>query len=570
LRLFYSASLNDYNAANPTQTDNNSNIHRQDHFVPNALDGSGNITSWVMGVDAYLYDELNRLYQVSETPTGGSGPGFTQKFIYDRWGNRKIDLAATSTVGGGVTRLDFKVLTANNRLVAPTDTTGDETSGDLMRYDKAGNLVYDNYSPLVGQRGTMVYDAENRMTSAVNGNHQYVYDADGRRTRRLVSGQPEMWQVYGVGGELVAEYEAQMPGGVLKKEYGYRGGQMLVVYDATLTGNDQLKWVVTDHLGSTRMLVNRSGDLSGIQRRDYLPFGEELASTIGHRNAAGAGYVGGNNPRQKFGSYERDSETGLDFAQARYHSSIQGRFISVDPGPFVVADPQSWNRYPYVQNNPLKFIDPTGKTLTLLGADAEYIKEELERLTGYKLKRDAKTGVVTIDEKSKRNRKDTSKALAGKLKEIVDAPSQYADVKINTVRDQPQVYFDSFHRNQLDVADYDVAKRDAPEFAARLLGHVLEEHYAAARLHGPPSPNMSINDWLVTNAHESAVYFESKVLSDFTGKTEQKRQVITIQKDLHSETIRYIYTSVTYDVISKTTPNDGSTSKVTQVVKHIK
>lgn len=137
---------------------------------------------------------------------------------------------------------------------------------------------------------------------------------------------------------------------------------MLIVYDGTLAGDEQLKWMVTDHLGSTRMLVNRSGNLSGIQRRDYLPFGEELASTIGHRNASGAGYVGGNNPRQKLTGYERDIETGLDFAQARYFSSVQGRFTGVDPenAGAVPDDPQSWNGYAYARNSPVVFGDPTG------------------------------------------------------------------------------------------------------------------------------------------------------------------------------------------------------------------
>ncbi len=44
-----------------------------DHFVPNAVDGGETITSWVMSVDSYLYDSLNRLHSVTETPTGGSG-----------------------------------------------------------------------------------------------------------------------------------------------------------------------------------------------------------------------------------------------------------------------------------------------------------------------------------------------------------------------------------------------------------------------------------------------------------------------------------------------------------------
>ncbi|MBX3280810.1 MAG: RHS repeat-associated core domain-containing protein, partial [Acidobacteria bacterium] len=71
--------------------------------------------------------------------------------------------------------------------------------------------------------------------------------------------------------------------------------------------------------------------------------------------------------------YERDIETGLDFAQARYYANVQGRFTSVDPhNPIVdsrdeeafndyLGQPQNWNRYAYVWNNPLKYTDPTGE-----------------------------------------------------------------------------------------------------------------------------------------------------------------------------------------------------------------
>jgi RHS repeat-associated protein len=380
LRLYYSASQNDYSGANPAQADNNGNVYYMEHFVPTALDGSKNITNWVLGTDSYLYDELNRIKRVTESYTNYVATSIKQSYLYDRYGNRRIDLANTdvTSAGSGVTRIDFKALTANNRLVAASDTTGDDTSSDLMRYDKAGNLVVDNYSPDPGKRGGMEYDAENRMTKAVGISHQYRYDADGKRTRKLVSGSLELWLVYGVNGELVAEYDATLPGGTLKKEYGYRGGQMLVVYDSALATNDKLKWMVTDHLGSTRMVVNRTGDLGGVQRRDYLPFGEELASTVGHRAAPGSGYAVTVDPRQKFGSKERDNETGLDFFEARYFCSTQGRFTSPDEfagGPvelFAVAaavnptffadltNPQSLNKYQYCYDNPLRYVDSNG------------------------------------------------------------------------------------------------------------------------------------------------------------------------------------------------------------------
>jgi RHS repeat-associated protein len=64
----------------------------------------------------------------------------------------------------------------------------------------------------------------------------------------------------------------------------------------------------------------------------------------------------------EFTSKERDAETGLDFFGARYFSSAQGRFTSADPllASGNPKDPQSWNRYAYGFNNPLRFIDPNG------------------------------------------------------------------------------------------------------------------------------------------------------------------------------------------------------------------
>jgi RHS repeat-associated protein len=62
---------------------------------------------------------------------------------------------------------------------------------------------------------------------------------------------------------------------------------------------------------------------------------------------------------------ERDNETGLDYFGARYMSAAQGRFTSPD-APLAdqhAADPQSWNLYSYVRNNPLRHIDSDGRTM---------------------------------------------------------------------------------------------------------------------------------------------------------------------------------------------------------------
>jgi RHS repeat-associated protein len=66
--------------------------------------------------------------------------------------------------------------------------------------------------------------------------------------------------------------------------------------------------------------------------------------------------------RQHFTGYERDAETGLDYAQARYYSNQAGRFTSPDPllGSAKLQLPQSWNRYAYCINMPLVYTDRTG------------------------------------------------------------------------------------------------------------------------------------------------------------------------------------------------------------------
>jgi RHS repeat-associated protein len=58
---------------------------------------------------------------------------------------------------------------------------------------------------------------------------------------------------------------------------------------------------------------------------------------------------------------ERDQETGLDYFGARYYSGPEGRFMSPDPGAFKLEDPRTFNRYAYVNNNPLKYVDPSGR-----------------------------------------------------------------------------------------------------------------------------------------------------------------------------------------------------------------
>ena len=145
------------------------------------------------------------------------------------------------------------------------------------------------------------------------------------------------------------------------------------IYNRALTGSEvssllsgglsapNINWLVADQLGTPRIVLDKTGSLATTKRHDYLPFGEELFAGMAGRTTA-LGYTA-DTVRQKFTLKERDSETALDFFGARYYSSTQGRFSTPDE-PFAdqfTANPQSWNLYSYVRNNPLRATDPDGR-----------------------------------------------------------------------------------------------------------------------------------------------------------------------------------------------------------------
>jgi hypothetical protein len=71
-----------------------------------------------------------------------------------------------------------------------------------------------------------------------------------------------------------------------------------------------LSWLVTDQLGTPRMIFYQSGSLATTKRHDYAPFGEELFN--GARPTT-PGYTAADSTRQKFTSKEHDNEPGLDY-----------------------------------------------------------------------------------------------------------------------------------------------------------------------------------------------------------------------------------------------------------------
>jgi RHS repeat-associated protein len=478
--------------------DNSGNLHIQQSWVPTNEDA----TTYSFMQQNYAYDSLNRITSVAEYINGDAqNMSGSQSFDYDRWGNRTISAAT----GAGINNKSFSRDANTNRLGVPSGQSG------VMSYDLAGNLTADTYS---GSAITRAYDAENRMTKetqAAGDAGVYSYDGDGRRVKRNVGGT-ETWQVYGLGGELIAEYGQNAAYSTPQKEYGYRNGELLITATVTtgwgsppaFTGpnplvsgldiklenltelrtavnslrshaglsqftftvdpnpvrnqttvkadhirqlrtaleqaraalglstggyahptlaegssliyavdfqelRDQvlsawsngggldLRWMVSDQLGTPRIILDKTGERANVTRHDYLPFGEELLAGTGGRTTA-QGYSASDGLRQKFTDKERDAETGLDYFPARYYASVQGRFTGVDrydinierqsiaddersERTFVqyISQPQQWNRYAYAINNPLKYVDPLGAAIELTGSEEER-KKELEEL----------------------------------------------------------------------------------------------------------------------------------------------------------------------------------------------
>jgi RHS repeat-associated protein len=87
----------------------------------------------------------------------------------------------------------------------------------------------------------------------------------------------------------------------------------------------------------------------------------------------------------KFTGKERDSESGLDYFGARHHASALGRFMSADPKLMTarhLGSPQKWNKYAYVQNNPLMRVDPDGQDDWVVFRTALDPKTKNETLAG--------------------------------------------------------------------------------------------------------------------------------------------------------------------------------------------
>ncbi len=133
-------------------------------------------------------------------------------------------------------------------------------------------------------------------------------------------------------------------------KYIFAGGTRVAVKTDTET-----YYYHQDHLGSTRVVTNSSG--ANVEQIHYYPYGETLSDD-------GSVSV---SVKHKFTSQELDRETGLYNYGARCYDPVLGRFTTADPIVPDPTNPQALNRYSYVINNPLKYVESGVNSLSLTG-----------------------------------------------------------------------------------------------------------------------------------------------------------------------------------------------------------
>ena len=225
-------------------------------------------------------------------------------------------------------------------------------------YDLNGNMTNDGLN-------TITYDAENRVVSSSGapGTGAYVYDGNGLRVEKCLPNctgtNPTTVYIYS-GHQVIAAYDNGAVPTAPSREYILAGGTRLAKIASGATvyyHRDQV---------SVRVTTDSNGNV--VSQQGHYPFGENWYQSGATPNSTPP------NPLptdQQFTTYQRDFESGNDYALAREFVSRLGRFSSLDPLSGNTADPQSLNRYSYVENDPIDLLDPEGEYICITGCGVD-------------------------------------------------------------------------------------------------------------------------------------------------------------------------------------------------------
>ncbi len=251
------------------------------------------------------------------------GP-YSQSYVYDQWGNMN---GRVGWGGWNGTYINWVLNYSNDRL------TTNPATGATLTYDASGNLTYDGYQ-------TFTYDATGQQATSSGSGLSHGYDGDRLRVKKVENSVTTYYLRSTVlGGQVVAELNAS---GAWTRGFVYLGDQMLAIHSGGVN------WVHQDPVTKSQRVTNSSGTV--VSAIDLDPWGGETASSSNQAFQP-----------HRFTTYERDANGGDEAMMRRYAGSWM-RFSQPDPydGSYSLRDPQSFNRYSYVHNDPVNFIDPTG------------------------------------------------------------------------------------------------------------------------------------------------------------------------------------------------------------------
>ncbi len=261
-----------------------------------------------------MYDELNRLTEANSSSYGGN-----LVYQYDKAGNM------INNCRYGEYKYEDP---AHVHAVTSIEKNGEVL--DTYAYDPNGNMES-------GANRTFSYDYDNRPTSiAYDGKATVnVYDASGFSVKKTIPDTAATFKTTTYIGDLYECTEGECV------KYIFAGSNRVAKLDDTKTF-----YYHSDHLGSSSVVTDETSATA--QELFYYPFGEIKTNT------------GSDVAKHKFTDQEWDGETGLYYYNARYYDPRLARFISADtivPDPL---NPQAFNRYSYVNNNPVLYTDPSG------------------------------------------------------------------------------------------------------------------------------------------------------------------------------------------------------------------
>ena len=270
----------------------------------------------------YQYDKADRLTRVIY-------PSQTTQYVLDKVGNR------TSEILSGTVN-NTKTYSYNNRdqLTTITDPNG---LNIVYSYDDAGNQLSKDENGIIT---TFDYTARHRVKTITVGGAppiNYLYDYTGQRVKYLSKGLEKRYHYDGL--TLIAQTNV-LGNTFARYHYGDR-------FQLAETRSRINSYFHVDSLGTNVAVSNTDGSIAA--RYEYDAFGNLLTE------------AGSSDQPFGFTGYQKDDETGLYYANARYYDSNTGRFLREDPFDGDTQTPPSLHRYLYANVNPNFYVDPTGK-----------------------------------------------------------------------------------------------------------------------------------------------------------------------------------------------------------------